>query len=119
MNFSEYQQAAHKFATYGESGEMYPALGLSEEAGEVNGKIAKFLRKNKMLPFKAMGRKLLKAQCDEFREAISKELGDTLWMLAEVATVYGLDLGTIAQENIDKLTDRKERDVIVGEGDDR
>lgn len=119
MKFSEYQQAAHKFATYGEPGETYPALGLSEEAGEVNGKIAKFLRKNKMLPFKAMGRTLLKDACDQFKKDIAKELGDTLWMLAEVATVYGLDLGTIAQENIDKLTDRKERGVIVGEGDNR
>lgn len=119
MNFQEYQKAAHSFAAYGEKGETYPALGLSEEAGKVNGKIAKFLRKHKMLPFKAMGREMLKAECDEFRAAISKELGDALWMLAELATVYGLDLGAIAQENIDKLTDRKERGVIVGSGDDR
>ena len=45
METNEYQKRAHAFATYGD-GITYPSLGLCEEAGEVAGKIAKFIRKN-------------------------------------------------------------------------
>ena len=49
----------------------------------------------------------------------SKELGDVMWMVAELCTIYGLDMGKVMAENIDKLTDRRERGVIDGKGDDR
>jgi NTP pyrophosphatase (non-canonical NTP hydrolase) len=52
-------------------------------------------------------------------DEIEKELGDVLWYLANLATDLGLSLGAIAQLNLDKLEDRKKRNVIKGEGDDR
>lgn len=120
---AEYQGAAHAFATYGDNA-MYPALGLAEEAGEVCGKIAKFIRKHEgEEPLsepdrRGFGLETTKDE-EEFREALKKELGDVCWMVAELCSVYGLNLGDVMSANIDKLTDRKNRGVIVGEGDDR
>lgn len=125
---NDYQREAHKFASYG-GNSMYPILGLAEEAGEVCGKVAKFIRKNNgFIPIDAdFERILAKGILTEeetkvnhkFREDLSKELGDVLWMVAEVATVFGMNLCDIMEENIAKLEDRKKRGVIVGEGDNR
>lgn len=124
MNASEYQGKAHDFASYGDNA-MYPALGLAEEAGEVCGKIAKFIRKNMGFQPATVYRDdrsitdYWNEKNEQFRKDLSKELGDATWMIAELCTVYGLDLGEVMAENIEKLTDRKKRGVIVGEGDNR
>lgn len=123
MNFSDYQCKAHSFAKYGNN-PMYPILGLSEEVGEVCGKIAKYIRKHDGAEPEISG-EVMRVTITErednktYREAIEKELGDVLWMLSEIATIHGFFLDDIAQKNINKLTDRKSRGVIVGEGDDR
>lgn len=125
MNARNYQDKAHAFASYGEN-PMYPALGLAEEAGEACGKIAKFIRKNDGIPPQCASTTRLYPELDyvwqqqeDFRKDLSKELGDVLWMVAELCTVYGLNMNEVMLENIEKLTDRKERGVIVGEGDNR
>lgn len=102
MDFNEYQIKAHSFAAYGDR-VMYPVLGLAEEAGEVVGKYSKAIRKGVPVD----------------KEAVVKELGDLLWFIAENATLLDVDLADIAIENIVKLTDREERGVLVGEGDNR
>ena len=123
MNASEYQVKAHDFASYGEN-PMYPALGLSEEAGEVCGKIAKFIRKHGGIdPMTARYELENKVTVTDdelkFRKDLSAELGDVMWMVAELCTIYGLDMGKVMDENIEKLIDRRERGVIDGNGDDR
>lgn len=124
MNALEYQNKAHAFAAYGDNA-MYPALGLAEEAGEVCGKIAKFIRKNMGFQPATVYRDdrsitdYWNAKNEQFRKDLSKELGDVMWMVAELCTVYGLDLGEVMAENIEKLEDRLNRGVIVGEGDNR
>ena len=52
-------------------------------------------------------------------KALAKELGDRLWYIAASARKLGLTLSTIALMNVLKLTDRLERDVLDGSGDDR
>lgn len=121
MNASEYQVKAHDFASYGEN-PIYPALGLSEEAGEVCGKIAKFIRKHEGIdPMTARYELENKVTITDdelkFRKDLSRELGDTMWMLAELCTNYGLDMGEVMAENIEKLADRKDKGLIIGEGD--
>lgn len=120
MTADEYQAAAHEFAAYGD--ESYPYLGLAEEAGEVAGKVAKFTRHNggvtPWLARRGFTNALEKANRD-FRADIRKELGDVLWMVAEIATANGLTLGEIMRANVAKLRDRAARGVIDGEGDDR
>lgn len=121
MTPSEYQKKAGEFASYCDN-PMYPVLGLAAEAGEVCGKVAKFIRKNYgMSPFDTF-RKFAHSKHEanaEFLDAIEKELGDVCWMVAALATELGLSLDRIMEKNIEKLADRKERGVIVGEGDDR
>ena len=121
MDASDYQREASTFASYGEN-PMYPVLGLAEEAGEVCGKIAKFIRKHDGIsPVHAMRAfpNTLGDRAQQCKEDVSKELGDVCWMVAMIAYEFGLDLGEIMEQNIQKLTDRKNRGVIVGEGDDR
>ena len=50
---------------------------------------------------------------------IIKEMGDCLWYHARLADVLGIDFNVVADMNIEKLLDRKERGTIQGEGDDR
>lgn len=123
MSPNEYQKAANEFATYG-GNPMYPALGLAEEAGEVCGKIAKFIRKHHGFapiigPLEAFMHSKDFYDDAEFRVNIEKELGDCLWMIAELCTNYDLELEVVMRKNIEKLTDRRNRGVIVGDGDNR
>ena len=119
MNASEYQVKAHDFASYGEN-PMYPALGLSEEAGEVCGKIAKFIRHNNgMTPQDAekSSSPLMRDEVVKFRTALMSELSDVMWMVAEIATLNGLGLDEIMEYNIVKLTERMSKGLIDGSGD--
>ena len=120
MNSKIYQEKAHEFAQYGMNA-MYPALGLAEEAGEVAGKIAKYIRKNngETPPCYGDVKSAIKDEDVQFRKDLSKELGDVCWMVAELCTAYGLSLDEVMEENIAKLFDRKARGVIVGNGDNR
>ena len=118
MNICEYQLKAHSFADYCEPfvitkddtivcDYVYPVMGLTEEAGEVAGKFAKAIRD-------------CNGEIDsERKEAIIKELGDVTWFVAELCTLLGVSLEEVMQKNIDKLTSRKERNVLHGEGDNR
>lgn len=110
MDFSEYQTRTKDTAIYKGQGTidglMYVALGLGEQ-GEIQGKIKKVYRDN--------DGKLT----DEIRGAIKFELGDLIWYIARVADECNLDFNDIAESNIAKLADRKNRGVIQGSGDCR
>ena len=109
MTLTEYQREAAGFAEFAPDS-IYPFLGLAEEAGEACGKVAKWIRRNGDAGV---------YRDPVLRERIEKELGDVLWMTAACAAMFRLDLGKVAKSNIAKLSDRKARGVIVGEGDDR
>ena len=109
MNFTEYQQKAKNTAKYPVIGHgvIYPTLGLTNEAGEVAGKIKKVFRdKDGIIS-------------EETRDALKAELGDVLWYLAQVATELNLSLDEVAEHNIAKLLDRQARGKIRGDGDNR
>ena len=109
MLLSDYQDRSRATAVYPNSGDniLYPTLGLCGEAGEVAEKIKKMIRDD--------GGEL----SDERRAALSKELGDVLWYVAQIATEAELDLDAIAEENIAKLLSRRDRGVLSGSGDER
>jgi NTP pyrophosphatase (non-canonical NTP hydrolase) len=109
MLMSDYQSRSRATAVYPQQGDnlLYPTLGLCGEAGEVAEKIKKMVRDD--------GGGL----ADERRAALSKELGDVLWYVAQIATEADLDLDTIADENLAKLLSRRDRNVLSGSGDDR
>lgn len=66
------------------------ALGLAGESGEVADLIKKIIGHGKAPTI----------------DDITKELGDVLWYLADVAECYGLSLEDVARANIKKLGER-------------
>lgn len=115
--FEEYEELTDETAIYPDElpefvtpGLLYVALGLAE-AGEVQEKVKKAIREDD----------------PSYLEDIPAEAGDALWYLArlpkELSQIDEVEfdgtLGDIAEDNLDKLFDRKERDVLEGEGDDR
>jgi NTP pyrophosphatase (non-canonical NTP hydrolase) len=108
MELSEYQRESRRTAEYPrEAWLVYPGLGLAGEAGEVAEHIKKAVRDD--------GGEVT----SERRAAMSKELGDVLWYVAQIASELGLDLDDIAGENLDKLRSRQRRGVLSGSGDER
>jgi NTP pyrophosphatase (non-canonical NTP hydrolase) len=102
IDFSYYQDEAGKTAIYEHP--LYPVLGLAEETGEVCGKVAKVLRGDNPL-------------IDT--DAMAKELGDVLWMLAMCCKELGIDLADVAELNLRKLQGRAKANTLQGDGDDR
>lgn len=107
MTLDEYQQAALETAVYPEEYRIiYPALGMTGEAGEVADKVKKVIRDYGSFT-------------DERKREIVKEIGDVLWYCATLANDLGYTLEEVGIMNIEKLKSRKERGVISGSGDNR
>lgn len=119
MKMNDYQNKAAGFAVY-ESLD-YTLLALGEEVGELQGKVAKHVRKSGGDAHNSLVDAVI-TEIDEaktLRQDIVKEAGDVLWNLANLLNDLGVSLEDCAKGNIDKLESRKKRDVIVGEGDNR
>ena len=82
-------------------------MGLCGESGEVAEKIKKIMRDKDGV--------IGSGETEE----IKKELGDVLWYLSTIAYELGVTLNDIAETNIKKLSSRKERGKIKGNGDNR
>ena len=110
-----YQEQADEFCFYPGT-LVYPALGLASEAGEVADKVKKLLRDDDMPlseDFNALD------LSHDKRRALALELGDCLFYVAVAASDLGYSLSTIADMNIAKLQDRKDRQTLSGSGDFR
>jgi NTP pyrophosphatase (non-canonical NTP hydrolase) len=107
--FDDYQKKAWDTAIYPERGNnlTYPVLGLNGEAGEVAEKVKKVIRDSEGVVGEAT------------RKILAKELGDVLWYVAAICSELGLSMAEVADQNLDKLNDRKERGVLHGSGDER
>ena len=103
-----YQQVAKQTAIYPrEQAIIYPTLGLTGEAGEVANKVKKIIRDD--------GYKNNESLVQE----ISAEIGDCLWYISVLADDIGCKLSDIANANLVKLANRKEKGTIHGSGDKR
>ena len=108
MTLNEYQQKALETAVYPQEYKViYPALGLTGEAGECSDKVKKVIRDNN-------GEFTVEKKVE-----IAKEIGDVLWYCSTLANDIGFDLETIGQMNYDKLHSRQERGMLHGSGDNR
>lgn len=118
MEINEYQrQARETFLLANHNvAQLYLALGMCGEAGEAAEKIKKAIR-NKLVNDPNESLVISSKDCDV--ELIKKELGDQLWYIANIAEEFGWSLEEVAQLNLDKLSDRKDRGVVNGEGDIR
>lgn len=104
LTFGEYQKRAMSTALYpGDQLIVYPALGVSGEAGEIANQVKKMLRDDDgfMTPERA--------------DKVADEIGDVLWYCAALAADCGFSLERLAQANLDKLQQRKETGTIKGD----
>lgn len=106
MTLDEYQETALETAIYPQP-IIYPTLGLTGEAGEVSEKVKKVLRDNNSI------------FTEDRKLEIAEELGDVLWYIATLSHDIGYKLEEIGQLNRAKLTSRKQRGVLHGNGDNR
>jgi len=113
MDFNEYQIECRK-TDVGTSaqdcikpGWLYYVLGVAGEAGEMVEKIKKLFRdKNGIID-------------DEFIQAVIKEMGDIQWYMARLADKFNIKFNEIPVANISKLSSRKKRNKLHGDGDNR
>jgi len=104
QNFNDYQEFVKSMKVYPEKHAIvYPALGLVGEAGEISEKVKKWLRGDRELD----------------KEGLLKELGDPLWYIASLADDLGFTLQEVVDANVQKLSSRKDRNLLHGEGDNR
>lgn len=119
MILAKYQELIKKTAIYPKTiGIAYCALGLAGEAGEVANKIKKLYRDTPLL-----ARVIVEEGTDSITDAIKPdikaELGDVLWYITALAQEFDLSLEEIMEYNMEKLLDRRNRNVLGGSGDNR
>lgn len=108
LTFKDYQTKAITTKMYPEGLAIpYVTLGMMGEAGEVAEKVKKVIRDEKGI------------FSEEKKIELGKEIGDVLWYCAALADELGLQIGDIAQGNIDKLEKRKAEGKLGGSGDNR
>jgi len=128
MELNEYQKKAWETCLPESANFAYMMLNLVGEVGEFASKVAKQIRKNKMMVGRNgyhNGKNQLWTNyesLDEFHEQtmlLKKEAGDIAWQLAGLCNVMGWSLEEVCQMNLDKLSKRKEVGTIDGDGDCR
>lgn len=86
---------------------VYPVLGLVNEAGEVAGKVKKLMRDDNG-----------QLTQERFNDIVD-ELGDVLWYITATADDLGITISDVFYLNYQKITSRKARGMIKGDGDNR
>ena len=114
-NVNSYGEAAKSTAVYPDAGKgtkaslAYVALGLTNEAGEVAGKIKKLLR----------GDDDSIVLTRERRSDIIAELGDVGWYFAMLCYELDVSPNEVLLGNLEKLAARQEAGTLKGDGDNR
>lgn len=127
MTLEEYQKQAMTTCMASSENFSYMFLNLVGEVGEFASKVAKAIRKEEITIGGEAAVGIIESHpvvnddtayhflCKE----LQKEAGDILWQLSGLCTVMGWNLENIAQQNLDKLASRQQRNVIDGSGDNR
>lgn len=121
MELNEYQKLAMTTCMATCENDVYAINGLAAEVGEIQDKIAKWVRKgyifiqDNQVHFTSDA----VASGQDLPEELAKEVGDVLWFVALLAKRLGFSLEEIASRNIAKLASRQKRGVIDGDGDNR
>lgn len=118
--FADYQAKVNTLLINPERGDLELLCGqLCSEAGEVFGQLTKIRRLSYKIQ-KGLVPNADAAKIPEMWEKLYKELGDVQFYLAAISNEVMKPLDKITDENIEKLEDRKRRDVLTnGQGDNR
>jgi NTP pyrophosphatase (non-canonical NTP hydrolase) len=105
MNINEYLEFTRTTAIYPKEVAVdYLIHGLTSEAGEVAGKFKKKLRDGEK---------------DTFKTDMLSELSDVQWYICRLVDELGFTMDDLIEHNVQKLSSRKERNVLSGSGDNR
>lgn len=97
---------------------MYMLTEICSEAGELQGKFAKAIRKEQIEFYNnEFSWNAAPAEYASWVEGLILEMGDILWGIAGLARVLNIPLACVAQKNLDKLSARKAAGTIDGNGD--
>lgn len=115
MTFDEYEEQAVKFDVFFDTEDKSPnsnaflskVFGIVGESGEFADKIKKIYRDGGGV------------MDDDKKAELRKELADIMWYVCVMNCYMGGTLEELAQSNIEKLSSRKERNLIHGKGDNR
>lgn len=149
MELNEYQEQAMTTCMESSNNFAYMMLNLVGEVGEFASKVAKAIRKEQNVindnyldtcgepltqehveNLRQLSKEEQQAYCEQYvkktfdeqaerTKELMKEAGDILWQLSGLCSVMGWKLEDIAQQNLDKLASRKQRNQIDGDGDNR
>lgn len=116
MTLEEYQAFVAGSAVFPKKlGIIYCALKLAGEAGEIAEKIGKLIRDNGAYD-EATGMLTI---TEEQRQLLLKEIGDVEWYTTALSAELGSSKSEVLRINVAKLTDRRNRGVLKGSGDER
>ena len=103
MELNEAQEQCLKTNTYKTNTELMVCciLGVNSEAGEVAGKLDKWMRKNHNLNISP-----------EFKKEMALELFDVMWFVSGAAKSLGYTFEELMQMGLEKLADRAKRNQI-------
>ncbi|KRO18318.1 nucleoside triphosphate pyrophosphohydrolase family protein [Lacticaseibacillus saniviri] len=90
MELNDYQQLANRTLTGNEQVLTNLSLGLASDSGQVIDLIKKYTFQGQELN----------------RDELTRELGDTLWYLSQIALWADIPFEEVAQVNIDQLAKR-------------
>ena len=121
LTLNQYQQKALETCLPSCENFAYMMLNLVAEVGEIAGKVAKHIRREKA---SIIADELITGiGCEQITPQeladLRKEAGDVLWQLSGLCHIMGWTLDDVAAENLSKLADRKLRNKIQGDGDSR
>lgn len=121
MKLNEYQNRAMTTCMDTCDNLSYMILNLIGEMGEFSSKLAKAIRKGWI---SIVDNKIVFSDDPEFKKEkflveLEKEAGDMLWQLSGLCATFNWHLDDVANQNIQKLAERKKRNTIDGNGDNR
>lgn len=123
MELNEYQEKAMATCLPTCDNVCYMLMNLVGEVGELASKIAKDIRKGNVVIGRGIDNDLVPLipfdQWMDRQEEYKKEAGDIVWQIAGFCHTMGWDLEDVGLGNLEKLADRKRRDKIDGDGDNR
>ena len=122
MELNEYQNKAMATCLPTCDNVSYMLMNLVGEVGELASKIAKDIRKGNVVIGGSVNNLIPEMPVDKWfdrQEEYKKEAGDILWQLAGFCHTMGWTLEEVGKQNLEKLADRKRRDKIDGDGDNR
>lgn len=113
---NDYMMFTRETAVYPTNKELeYLSLGLTNEAGEVAGKVKKWMRRDPKYSNTLSSHKY----SDALIEDLEGEIGDVFWYLVRLCDALCINPEQVIQTNIDKLSKRKGEGKLKGDGDNR